>query len=978
MFVAAGLPLAAQDTRLPLPFHTGRTITIPGHVHRYAQPQFDQGPVDGSFQMNDLTLLMQPSPQQQAALEQLLAAQQDPASPQYHQWLSPQEFADRFAPSQDSLAQVTAWLESQGFTVTHVGETRNWIAFKGTAGQAEQALGSPIHRYNVNGESHFANTADPRIPEALSGLVSGFRGLHDFLPRPPRPRVAPQYTVGSGYHYLAPADLAAIYNLSTLFNQGIDGTGQTIAVVGQTNINTADIQNFRSIFRLPVKTTQVVMVPGKERVGIVSNELLEADLDLEWAGAAAKNATLVYVAAPNVFDAVQYTVSQRLAPVLSMSYGLCETGASAIARQLQAIAQQANAEGITWLASSGDSGAADCDAGATATQGLSVDLPASVPEITGVGGTSFSDTTGSYWTSSNGVSYGSALSYIPETAWNDTTKAGQLEATGGGISTVFAKPSWQTGQGVPGTNARYVPDVAMPASAQHDGALVCTAGGCANGLSGSTVVVGGTSLAAPILAGIVALTNQAQSASGLGNINPRLYVMAQTTTGVFHDITTGNNIVPCQKTTKNCTTGTFGYQAGVGYDPVTGLGSVDAYGLATQWSSSQPRALTVSSVAIAPSPVTPGGTATVTITMSGSAPSGGATVMLASSNVSAFPVPASVSVTAGQSSTSVQVTAGNSTGTATITATYNSSNATASATVATSTLPAIRSAVLSSSTVSGPGSITLTITLSGPAPAGGSAMTLTSSNSAVLPVPSPVTMSAGASSGALSLTVNPVISSTSVTLTLSYNNSTATAPLTVTPMPVPTVQSVIVSPSHMASGGTAAVTVILTGPAPFGGSTVTLASSNAAAFPAPTNLVVPAGLSSAVVQVTAGMVAQATSATLTAAYNNSSSSAPISVAAAVLPVIKSITLTPGTIVGPATVTLTVTLSGPAPPGGASMALTSSNSVALKVPAQVTMPVGVAVGSLALTASKVATPTSVTLTLSYNNSTQTAKVMITPK
>jgi subtilase family serine protease len=181
-------------------------------------------------------LLLKPSPEQQAALEELLAAQQDSGSPQYRQWLSPLDFADRFAPSQRDLGQVTAWLQSQGFAVTQIAQSRNWIMFQGTAQQVESALRTEIHHCDVEGESHFANVSEPRIPEALAGLVSGIRGLHDFLPQALRSKLAPLYTPlytsSSGYHYLAPDDLAAIYNLTALYNQGIDGTGQTLAVVG--------------------------------------------------------------------------------------------------------------------------------------------------------------------------------------------------------------------------------------------------------------------------------------------------------------------------------------------------------------------------------------------------------------------------------------------------------------------------------------------------------------------------------------------------------------------------------------------------------------------------------------------------------------------------------------------------------------------------------------------------------------------------
>jgi uncharacterized protein (TIGR03437 family) len=280
-----------------------------------------------------------------------------------------------------------------------------------------------------------------------------------------------------------------------------------------------------------------------------------------------------------------------------MSYGSCELdNAQSDVASLEAMAKQANAQGITWFAASGDSGATDCaDSGSgTSTGGLSVDTPASLPEVTGIGGTEFAEGGGTYWNQANDASGGSAKSYIPETAWNDTALDGSPSASGGGASVYFSKPSWQTGPGVPADSARDVPDIAITASADHDGFLIYSSDGC-GGTRGSTAacrqVVGGTSTGPPSFSGILALINQQISAggaqsAGLGNINPKLYSLAQSAASVFHDITTGDNKInatcPIRSRTP-CTPGIVGYSAGPGYDQVTGWGSVDADALITAW-----------------------------------------------------------------------------------------------------------------------------------------------------------------------------------------------------------------------------------------------------------------------------------------------------------------------------------------------------------------------------------------------------------
>jgi subtilase family serine protease len=291
------------------------------------------------------------------------------------------------------------------------------------------------------------------MPAALAPLVREVRNLDSFHPQAPRPISKPLFANGTSTPALAPGDLATIYDFQSLRASGFDGTGQTVAVVGQTGINLSDLALYRSSFSLPSANIQIVTV-GTDP-GVSPNDVYEANLDLDVVSAVTPNASLVFVNASNVFDSVQYAIDNNLAPVVSMSYGVCEPLISALpetdANILQSWAQQANAEGITWIAASGDSGAAGCDpfgAGApTATQGLAVNLPASIPEVTGVGGTAFQPGSGSYWSAQNGANGGSAISYVPEVAWNDDSSPNP-GASGGGAGVDFPKPSWQSGLGV--------------------------------------------------------------------------------------------------------------------------------------------------------------------------------------------------------------------------------------------------------------------------------------------------------------------------------------------------------------------------------------------------------------------------------------------------------------------------------------------------------------------------------------------------
>ncbi|HWD00602.1 MAG TPA: protease pro-enzyme activation domain-containing protein [Candidatus Sulfopaludibacter sp.] len=560
---------------------------LQGHVHPLATAANDVGRLDPAATISNVTMNFAPTADQQTALDDLLVRQRTPGSPDYQHWLTPDEYADRFGASFADVASVKGWLEAQGFTVNTMARSRTWISFTGTAAQIEGAFQTQMHQYLVNGETHIANASAPSLPVGFSGLVRSVRGLNNFHARPKKRATSrPMYTSSHGNHYISPSDLSTIYNFAPLYNAGIDGTGQKLVIAGQTQINLSDIQHFRSEYGLAAKDPTVLLIPGSQDPGLSTGDVDEAHLDIEWSGAVARNATIEYVYAYDVMNAVQYAIDQNLAPVISTSYGLCEGEiSSGEAATMRSWAQQANAQGITWFSASGDSGAADC---AYVNQAnLAVDIPGSIPEVTSVGGTEFSEGTGVYWAASNTSVLGSANGYVPETSWNDSVQDGQPSASGGGASQFFSKPSWQNVTGVPGDTARHVPDISFSASADHDGYLVYSQGG--------DYVFGGTSVPTPIYAGLAALLNQnglktgTLSTAGLGNLNPKLYSLYSAAPSAFHDITTGDNIVTvtCVRQ-RNCTSGTVGYSAGPGYDQVTGLGSVDAYVLASAWSGTIP------------------------------------------------------------------------------------------------------------------------------------------------------------------------------------------------------------------------------------------------------------------------------------------------------------------------------------------------------------------------------------------------------
>ena len=636
-------------------------VVLKGNRHPLAIPANDRGEVAPDLPMERMLLVLRPSPDQDIRVQQLLAQQQDRNSPNFHAWLTPEQFARQFAPAKANQEAAAAWLQTHGFRITRFARGGMLIEFAGAARQVKEAFSAPIHQYSVNGKTHYANAEDPQIPSALASTIAGVSTLHNFEKHSAirvlgtANRVAntstwqPDFTFKGFFgvaHYLAPGDFATIYNTASLYKNGIDGTGQSIAIVARSNINRSDFQIYRLAFGLPANDP-VIVLDGPDPGNSFGADESEADLDVEWAGAIAPKATikLVVSGTTNTTDGVdlsaQYIIDNNIAPILSTSFGQCESQMGQAETTLyKNLWQQAAAEGITVVVSSGDSGPAGCDSAYSgpAMQGAAVNGIASTPFNIAVGGTQFDENgaDSKYWATTNGADQSSALGYIPETVWNescaDLNQCGFLSlfATGGGPSSIYAKPPWQAGPGVPNDGHRDLPDLSLSAAGVHDGYLLCQDGVCLTDSKGqliSAFVVGGTSASAPTFAAIMALVLQ-KTNSRQGQANFVLYPLAAAQTAancnsstgpqtqcVFNDITQGNNNVP----------GQAGASAGPGYDLATGLGTVNAANLVNAWQNVIFRA-TGTKLQVSPSAITHGqgvtASATVTPASGAGTPSG--------------------------------------------------------------------------------------------------------------------------------------------------------------------------------------------------------------------------------------------------------------------------------------------------------------------------------------------------------------------
>lgn len=824
LFSAASATAIAQNAtvrgitaRITHPIVDSDRVVLQGNVHPLAQPRYDAGIIPDETQLGRIVLVLGRSAAQQAELDALTAAQQDPQSPLYQQWLTPEEFGSRFGVSESDVAQIAAWLKAHGFTVEPLPAGRGTIVFSGTAGQIAEAFHTQMHRFLVRGASHLANEQDPEIPRAMGGVVQGILSLHDFRRVSGTHRIAavaqPENTQGS-MHYLFPADYATIYNLNPLYTAGENGSGVSIAIVGRSDINLSDVSAFRSGSGLSANQPAVIL-EGSDP-GLVPDDQDESTLDVEWSGATAPGASVKFVvgASTATTDGVdlsaQYIVNHRTANIVSTSYGSCEAymGASELAFYNN-LWQQAAAEGISSFVSSGDSGAAGCDSGSS-TQGTQrgVNGLCSSPYSTCVGGTEFNEgsNAAAYWSSINGAGGGSALSYIPEKVWNESASDGGsgLWASTGGESIAYAQPAWQ--QGIAGASSggkRAVPDLALTA-ASHDGYLINE--------NGSWWVIAGTSAASPSFAGIMAVVEQRLGGAGQGNVNPSLYLMASSGQSPFHPTPTGNNSVP----------GVTGFSAtGTVYNLATGLGSVNVNSLANDWPSGgtgATKGFTLKASAASES-LLPGKTASFTVSTSATGGFTGAISFKATApgGVTVSFSPASVSVGASTTATvTVSSTAPASTGSVVITGTSGSTTAAATVPMTIAAKPTLAitvgvSKVQVAQSASGVVQVTTTVggTWSGAVglsvlglPAG---VTASWTNSAYTP--------AGDGSVTSTLTLRPstaaALSTSSIEIVATGDGLTAQVPLSLQVTAAPAVTTTL-SPTSVSMQSMASATVTAT------------------------------------------------------------------------------------------------------------------------------------------------------------------------
>jgi subtilase family serine protease len=609
--------------------------------------------------MQRMILVLRGSIEQNQQLLTFLDRQQTRGAPDYHHWLTPEEFGQKFGPSPQDIQQVTSWLEQEGFSVGSVAKSGRWIEFSGTAAQVNQAFQTQMRNYQVEGKLHTANANDITIPTALAPVVEGVASLHDFHSQPMlrlsrlRRTTAgtpgkPNITFADGSHGVGPADFATIYNLGPLYKAGVNGSGQTIAIVAASNINLVpttgidDVATFQSIFGLRANAPNIILNGPDPQ--IIPGAVDEASLDVEWAAAVAPGATIDLVVSGGTLttDPVLLSstliVDRNLASIVNVSFGNCEQALGSENPMWNALWEQAAAQGISVFVATGDTGAAGCDpnnSNSVAQGGLGVNGIGSTPFNTAVGGSEFNETINggndaTFWNpTSNPVTLESAIGYIPEKVWNDScTPADEgsicqqlnitsLASGGGGISMLYATPSWQTSSisGLGSFANRVMPDVSLVAANDHDPLFFCVTDlseqlSCqdATGL----VAAGGTSFSSPSFAGIMALVDQklggrqglanfvlyslgaTESSSGFGPCNSSNQTNPAKPDAtflhcVFPDVTAGNNGVPGNDTLTVASPGNkvgqAGYNAILGFDLGTGLGSINANNLVQAWAA---------------------------------------------------------------------------------------------------------------------------------------------------------------------------------------------------------------------------------------------------------------------------------------------------------------------------------------------------------------------------------------------------------
>lgn len=635
-----------------------KVTTIP-HSHSTRVANFpDLGRVDPSTPMEHLMLVLKGSEEQELGLQTLLDQQQDRGHANFHQWVTPEQFGAAFGVEKSDLAQITGWLQQAGLTVNSVAKGGLIIDFTGTAGKVEAAFNTELHNYTVNGETRISNSTDVSIPEALATVVVGPAQLNNFRPiqmyagarkatfnkngkiasATPWKGGAPQWSDGFGDNYVGAADLQVLYDTLPLYAAGITGAGQTIGIIGQTDILPADDESYRSFFGLPPNPYVRIQVGNDP--GFIADDV-ESDLDVELSGSLGYNATIDFITSGNSFVAggidssTVYLVDQNAADIISESYGECEQDLTLAVSGYNynglynTIWGQAAAQGQSVFISTGDSGPDVCDDGATYGSHYSVNGLSSTPYTVAAGGTEFDEQlapTQTFWgPASVAIPFESALSNIPEVPWNEgpwgipDTECGPLCAGSSGISFFYTQPAWQSGPGigttdpvptegtipstsyvVPGPH-RLVPDVSANAAVYQDPTLFCSEGSCQLNPDGSLYdagLVGGTSVAAPTLSSVQALINQANGGrQGVPNYffyrvaavqnatacDSNTYYATATSTCGFHDVVSGNSYQPSIRGAVPPSLNYIGWPTNPGYDLSVGLGSPDVANLVAAW-----------------------------------------------------------------------------------------------------------------------------------------------------------------------------------------------------------------------------------------------------------------------------------------------------------------------------------------------------------------------------------------------------------
>jgi len=585
--LASPNPLATS--RLAGDWKTSSTVALPHGGVPQSRIAADLGVAPANQPLSRMILLLSPSDAQQSALTAKLADLQNPASASYHRWLTPAEYAAAYANSASDVAAVVAWLQSQGFAVAALPTGRGWIEFSGTAAQVEQAFQTQVHVVATASGPRPVLTGAISVPSALAPLVEGLVSLDGAV-------AAPALTTPQSLA-VSPADLAARTSVSTaealtpklagqllhldaLQASGVNGSGESIAIPARSNVNLADVAAFRSTFGLTAQPLQVRLNgadPG------LADDQAEATLAASWAGAAAPSAQILLVpaASTSATDGVDLAlaaiVDQALAHTVEIGYSSCEAGMSpAHQAYYAALYRQAAAEGIAIVAAAGDSGASACHlAGSTSpvSTGYAVNALASTPWNTAVGVAAY--------TAAGPAAGASALA-----AWSPAGSAEPAYASGGGSSTVYAAPVWQS-TATQSSSAlpqnRLLPDLVLPTaidSGVNHGLAFCLSGTAT--ASGCTPVrSGGSSAAAAIFAGVAALVAEEHGAQG--SLQPSLYSL-QSKSGVYADVQQGAAQLACASGTSGCSaTGQIGYSAASGYDLATGLGAVNAQAMLTSW-----------------------------------------------------------------------------------------------------------------------------------------------------------------------------------------------------------------------------------------------------------------------------------------------------------------------------------------------------------------------------------------------------------